>query len=161
MKEQSSLSQWLEERCQREHLSLRQAAARTGLSHATIADIIKGVRPLPETIRKLATGFGGDGTNQQIALEDHLQMLAGYRIERPERKETSMERAALLDKVDKLTEPQLKMVGYFADFLVETKGKTEAALLKKVADLEDILAMKEPLCAPEEEAISLLDYARS
>jgi len=75
--EQGKLSQWLQERCQREHLSLRQAAARTGLSHATIGDIITGSRPLPETIRKLAAGFGGDGTNQQIALEDHLQMLAG------------------------------------------------------------------------------------
>jgi len=32
------------------------------------------------------------------------------------------------------------------------------ALLKKVEDLEDILAMKESLSAPEEEAVSLEDY---
>ena len=32
------------------------------------------------------------------------------------------------------------------------------ALLKKVEDLEDILAMKESLSAPEEEAIGLEDY---
>ena len=34
------------------------------------------------------------------------------------------------------------------------------ALLKKVEDLEDILAMKESLSAPEEEAINLEDYER-
>lgn len=34
------------------------------------------------------------------------------------------------------------------------------ALLKKVEDLEDILAMKESLSVPEEEAISLEDYER-
>ena len=34
------------------------------------------------------------------------------------------------------------------------------ALLKKVEDLEDILEMKESLCAPEEEAIGLEDYER-
>ncbi len=34
------------------------------------------------------------------------------------------------------------------------------ALLKKVEDLEDILAMKESLSASEEEAISLEDYER-
>ena len=34
------------------------------------------------------------------------------------------------------------------------------ALLKKVEDLEDILAMKESLSAPEEEAVSLEDYER-
>jgi len=34
------------------------------------------------------------------------------------------------------------------------------ALLKKLEDLEDLLAMKEALEAPEEEAISLDDYER-
>ncbi len=34
------------------------------------------------------------------------------------------------------------------------------ALLKKVEDLEDMLAMKESLSAPEEEAVSLEDYER-
>jgi len=33
-------------------------------------------------------------------------------------------------------------------------------LLKKVEDLEDMLAMKDALSAPEEEAISLEDYER-
>lgn len=75
------LSRWLLEKCKHEHLSLRQTAAKTGLSHATIADSIKGVRPLPETIRKLAQGFGGDGTAEKLALRDHLLVLAGYREE--------------------------------------------------------------------------------
>ena len=74
------LSQWLNQRCKSEHLSLRQAAARTGLSHVTIKDVIEGGRPLPETIRKLAQGFGGDGS---LALEDRLMVLAGYRREEP------------------------------------------------------------------------------
>ena len=34
------------------------------------------------------------------------------------------------------------------------------ALLKKVEDLEDILAMRESLLAPEKETISLEDYER-
>jgi len=34
------------------------------------------------------------------------------------------------------------------------------ALLKKVEDLEDMLAMKESLSTPEEQAISLEDYER-
>lgn len=47
------------------------------MSHTTIADIIKGKHPLPETIRKLAQGFGGDGA-QGLALQDRLFVLAGY-----------------------------------------------------------------------------------
>ena len=34
------------------------------------------------------------------------------------------------------------------------------AMLKKIEDLEDLLAMKESLAAPEEEAISLREYER-
>ena len=36
----------------------------------------------------------------------------------------------------------------------------DEALLKKVEDLEDMLAMKDSLSAPEEEAIRLEDYER-
>ncbi|MBA7705514.1 hypothetical protein ES703_114345 [subsurface metagenome] len=79
--EEQSLGQWLEQRCRQEHLSLRQAAARTGLTHTTIAGIINGGRPFPESIRKLAKGFGGDG-KRGLALEDRLFVLAGYRRER-------------------------------------------------------------------------------
>jgi prevent-host-death family protein len=34
------------------------------------------------------------------------------------------------------------------------------ALLRKVEDMEDLLAMKESLAAPDEEAVSLEDYDR-
>lgn len=34
------------------------------------------------------------------------------------------------------------------------------ALLKKIEDLEDMLAMKDTLSAPEEEVVSLEDYER-
>jgi len=41
---------------------------------------------------------------------------------------------------------------------VLTRYDEYEALLKKVEDLEDILVIKEPLSAPEEEAVSLEDY---
>lgn len=79
-----SVGQWLEERCRVEHLSNRQAGVKTGLSHATIADIRNGSQPSPKTIMKLAQGFGGDGN---LALEDYLSILAGYRSKQPEDQE--------------------------------------------------------------------------
>jgi len=78
----SAIGQWLQEKCQKERLSMRQAAAKTGLCHATISDIIKGTRPLSATIKKLAQGFGGDGM-LRLALEDRLLVLAGYEREEP------------------------------------------------------------------------------
>ena len=81
MENPGKLSQWLQAVCQKRNLSLRQAATKTGLSHGTIRDIIKGNRPLPETIRKLARGFGGNG-NRGLLLEDRLLVLAGYRREK-------------------------------------------------------------------------------
>lgn len=119
MGNQGKLSEWLQERCKTERLSLRQAAARTGLSHATIRDVIKGNHPLPETIRKLAQGFGGDGS---IALGDHLLVLAGYRTPRPEGGELTESIAQLMDKAKQLSEPQLKMMVSFADFLKSIEG---------------------------------------
>ena len=41
---------------------------------------------------------------------------------------------------------------------VLTRYDEYEALLKKVEDLEDMLAMKESLLVPEEEAVSLEDY---
>jgi transcriptional regulator with XRE-family HTH domain len=119
VREQGSVGRWLKDRCQKERLSLRKAGARTGLSHAAIRDIMKGTRPLPETILKLATGFGGNGTNQRIALEDHLLLLAGYRHKRPRKAELTESAARLMDKVKGLTEPQIKAMTRFADFLAE------------------------------------------
>lgn len=122
MKEQGSLGQWLKERCRQEHLSLREAAAKTGLSHTTIGDIIKGNHPLPETITKLAQAFS-DGTNQRLALEDRLQVLAGYRTPRPEGEELNEPLSQLMDKVKQFSEPQVKMMTKFADFLLEVEGE--------------------------------------
>ncbi len=119
MEAETDLAQWLGGRLRNEHLSLRRAAARTGLSHATIADIIGGNHPSPETIRKLARVFGGDG-EEGLALEDHLLILAGYRTPRPEGEEISIAMATLLDKVGKFSEPRLEMMTGFADFLIET-----------------------------------------
>jgi len=86
------------------------------LSHATVGDIIKGKHPSPETIKKLAQGFGGDGT----ALEDHLFLLAGYRTQRPE--EPSEALVELMDKVRQFSEPRLKMMVSFANFLKSIEG---------------------------------------
>ena len=112
------LGQWLKERCKAERLSLRQAAVRSGLSHATIADIMKGTSPSPETIKKLAHAFGEDG-NQRLALEDSLLILAGYRTERPEGRDLSQPLARLMDMVANFDEPQLKLMAHFAEFLAE------------------------------------------
>ena len=117
------ISQWLEEKCRKEHLSLRQAAAKTGLSHSTIGDIINGVQPSPETIRKLAQAFGGKGNLQRLALEDKLLVLAGYRSERPKGEELSESMAELMDKVGEFSEPRIKVMLRFADFLFEIPEK--------------------------------------
>ncbi len=114
------LGQWLEERCKAEHLSLRQAAARSGLSHATIADIMKGTSPSPESIKKLAQAFGENG-NERLALEDSLLILAGYRTERPEGEDLSQPLARLMDMVANFNEPQLKLMAHFAEFLALTE----------------------------------------
>jgi len=117
------LAVWLEDRCKKDGLSLRQAAQKTGLSHATIADIIKGGHPSPETIRKLTQAFSESGDHHRRALEDKLLILAGYRSERPEEKELAEPMARLLDRLVELNEPQLKVMARFADFLAEMEKK--------------------------------------
>ena len=121
MEEQGGLGQWLQERCKREHLSLRKAAAKTGLSHATIRDIINGSGATPETIRKLVAAFGG-GENQRFALEGKLLVLAGYRSERPEG-ELTEPMAELMDKVKKFGEAEIRIMVCFTDYLVEKEGQ--------------------------------------
>ena len=117
MEEQGGLGQWLQERCKREHLSLRKAAAETGLSHAAIAAIRKGARPSAVTIKKLVAAFS-DGKNQRLALEDKLLVLAGYRTERPE-EERNEPVAQLIDRVKGFNQRQIKVMVSFADFLAE------------------------------------------
>jgi len=121
--EHRGLGSWLVERCQKEGLSLRQAAAKTGLSHVTIDDIRKGGRASAETIRKLSQAFGGDG-REMLALEDKLLVLSGYRSERPEGEELSEPMARLLDRLSGFSEPQLKLMERFAEFIagIPVKG---------------------------------------
>ena len=117
------LGQWLKERCEKEGLSLRQMAAKTGLSHGTIGDVIKGVQPSAQTICKLAKAFSRDGTHQRLALEDKLLVLAGYRTQRSDEEEVSEPAARLIDSLSKFNELQLKIMARFADFLSETEEK--------------------------------------
>ena len=103
--------------CQKQGLSLRQAAAKTGLSHGTIEGIIRGAAPSPETIRRLAQSFGGDGHNEKLALEDSLLILAGYRTPRPEGQDLTQPLARLLDAVAHFDEAKLKLMADFAEYL--------------------------------------------
>ena len=117
----SELGQWLKERCQKEGLSLRQAGSKTGLSHATVRDIINGGKASSVTIRKLAETFGGNG-EAKLALEDKLLILAGYRTERMEGELTEPV-ARLIDRVRDFNEEKLKIMSRFADFLAAMEGK--------------------------------------
>ena len=118
MQKQSGLGRWLKERCQQERLSLRQAAARTGLSHGTIEGIIKGASPSPQTIRKLVEAFA-KGENERLALEGHLLMLAGYRKQHANAKEPTQPVARLLDLVARFNDKKLKLMVDFAEFLAK------------------------------------------
>ena len=116
------LGQWLQERCCQEHLSLRQAAAKSGLSHATIDGVINGTSPSPETVRKLARAFG-NGQRENLALEDELLQLAGYRTPRAEPDGTNMALAQLMDRLTQFSQSQLRMIVSFADFLAGMEYK--------------------------------------
>ena len=111
-----SISLWVEEQCRAEQLSLRKAAAKIGVSHNTIASIINGERPSPDTLTKLARAFSGNGLHQRDALEDLLFCLAGYRSERAAG-EVNEPLARLLDKVEDFTPEELDVMGQFADFI--------------------------------------------
>lgn len=116
------LGEWLRDRLKMEGLSLRQAATKTGLSHATISDLMKGAQASAETIKKLAQAFGDDH-HQRLALEDELLILAGYRSRRPEGEEFSEPMARLLDKISQFNEEKLKIMEHFADYISKTGRK--------------------------------------
>ncbi len=118
MERNLGLSLWLRQRCEKEGLSLRQAAAKTGLSHNTIHQILNNGSASPDSIRKLAQAFGGNGHNQKFMLEDKLLVLAGCRSYRPGEK-FSEPLARVLDKIGQFSESQLKVMSRFADFLSE------------------------------------------
>jgi len=134
MQARGRLGKWVEETCKQERLSLRQAASKTGLSHATIDDIRKGGGASAETIRKLAQAFGGDG-REMLALEDKLLILSGYRSERPEGEDLSEPMARLLDRLSGFSEPQLRIMESFAEFLAEipVKGGRKRGMGRKDA----------------------------
>ena len=106
-------------------MSLRQAAQKTGLSHATISDVTKGNKPSPETIKRLAQAFSNNGFNERLALEDKLLVLAGYRTPRPKEETLSGPLARLLDKLIPFNEPQLESVGHFIDFISKMGGNND------------------------------------
>jgi len=119
MERSLGLGLWLRQRCEKEGLSLRQAAAKTGLSHTTISQMLNGGSASPDSIRKLAQAFGGDN-HRRFVLEDKLLVLAGCRSYRPG--ETFSEPLArVLDKISLFSESQLKIMSRFADFLSEMK----------------------------------------
>lgn len=118
-----SIGEWLKERCFEEKLSLRQAAEKIGISHTTIGLIIKGAHAAPDTIRKLAAAFSGDGEYLCRALEDELLILGGYRTRPPSSQQPSEPLARLMDLVAEFSEPQLKLMLRFAQFLGEIEKK--------------------------------------
>ena len=119
MERNLGLSLWLRQRCEKEGLSLRQAAAKTGLSHNTIYQILNNGSASPDSIMKLAQAFGGNG-QLKFMLEDKLLVLAGCRSYRPGEK-FSEPLARVLDKLSEFSESQLKIMSRFADFLSEMK----------------------------------------
>lgn len=120
----TGLGRWLEQKSREEGLtSLRQVAARTGVSHTTVRDILNSTRPSAETIRKLAKAFGGNGDKEKLALEDHLLVLAGYRTPRPEGEDLGQPLARLIDRLSQFSEPQLNLMEHFADFISKTGVK--------------------------------------
>lgn len=110
----SGVGEWLKETCKREGLSLRQAGAKAGLSHGTIEGIIKGSSPAPETIKRLARAFGGN-SQQALALEDSLLILAGYRTERSG--DMSQPLGRIIDLIADFDEVKLKLMADFAEYL--------------------------------------------
>jgi len=112
----SDFAKWLRERCREERLSYRQAAARAGLNHATIALVINGARPAAETIKKLAAAFSNDGSNQRVVLEDYLLTLCDYRSQPPEIK-LNEPLAKLVDKLSHYSEAQLRLVDEFTNYI--------------------------------------------
>jgi len=115
MDDGKALGEWLKGRCQKDHLSLREAGEKAGISHSTVHTIIRGGHASADTVTKLAHAFGGDG-NRKSALEDELLTLAGYRTKQ---EHLSQPLAELLDIVNHFSESQLKVVSAFATYLTE------------------------------------------
>jgi len=113
----NALGAWLKERCKKDRLSLRQAAVKASLSHATISDIMKGGRPSAATIVKLAESFGDNG-QQQAELKDLLLSLSGYRGDQNNGK-TSEVMARVINKLSHLKTDQLELIEQLAGFVTK------------------------------------------
>ena len=113
----NALGAWLKERCKKDRLSLRQAAVKASLSHATISDIINGGRPSAATIVKLAEAFGNGG-NQKAELKDLLLSLSGYRGE-SNNEEMSEPKSRVIAKINNLNPEQLELIEHLAGFVTE------------------------------------------
>ena len=118
-----TFSEWMSVKMGEENLSLRKMAAKAGVSHGTIADLLKGVSPTPETIKKLAKAFSNDGLNTRLALEDELLVLAGYRSRRSGEEAMNTTLARLMDEVAGFSEAKLRLMTEFAKFLKTSKGE--------------------------------------
>ena len=114
----SDFRAWLVRKCRERGLSLRKASIKAGLSTATIAALVGGVHPRPETIKKLARFFSGDGASiaEVMALEDHILVLAGYRSPAPEAK-YSEALGRVVAKLRGCEEREILLVEHFIDFL--------------------------------------------
>ena len=125
------LAQWLDEKCREEHLSLREAGKRAGVSHSTIRALMQGGRASAITVTKLAEAFSGSGDYQRLTLEDELLVMAGYRTPRPGG-EINQPLAQLMDEVSEFSRSQLKLMLCFAEFLGETAMKSgQKRVMKK------------------------------
>ena len=111
------LGGWLEQRCHDEVLSLRQAAAKSGLSHATLSDIMKGIRPSAATIVKLAEAFGSND-HDKSELKDLLLGLSGYRDKQKSEVQTEL-RARLVDKLSQFNIDQLELLEQLSGFITK------------------------------------------
>jgi transcriptional regulator with XRE-family HTH domain len=116
-----TIAEWLDLKCQEAHLSLRQAADRANLSHATLASIKNGSRPSAATISKLAAAFANNGANQKSALEDRLLTLCGYRSSLEVKQSEPM--ARLVDKLSRCSTDQLVLVENIIDFCITLSEK--------------------------------------
>lgn len=115
-----TLQQWLKGKCKQERLSVRNVGIRCGLSHTTIAEILKGQGVMGSTIKKLAQGFATSEA-EKLALEDKLLILAGFRSERPEESTLTESQAHLIAKVKLAGEAEVEMMLSFASFLKAIK----------------------------------------
>lgn len=125
-----SLGRWLREKCEEEGLSLRQAATKTGLSHSTIYEIIRGAPASPQSIKKLAETFGGNG-RLRLVLEDKLLTLGGYRSERLEEDTISEPLTRIMDRLSGFSERELKLIEQLIEQLADLFSKPKEGTINE------------------------------